>query len=106
MPIYDYVCTQCGQRVEVIHGIHDAGPQSCDRCGGPMRKALSPPAIVFKGSGWAKVDARGGSRKAGDGAGESAEKDKTAKEAEGSTAKPTGSEGGGASKADTKAGTD
>jgi putative FmdB family regulatory protein len=61
MPIYDYVCTVCGTRVEVIHGVHEAGPALCLECGGAMRKALSPPAIVFRGSGWAKKDARAGS---------------------------------------------
>jgi putative FmdB family regulatory protein len=58
MPIYDYVCSTCRHRVEVIHGIHDAGPRFCPSCGadGTMRKALVPPAIHFKGSGWAKKD--------------------------------------------------
>lgn len=58
MPIYDYRCGACGREVEVSHGIHEAGPSTCDSCGGPMRKALSAPAIHFKGSGWAKKDAR------------------------------------------------
>jgi putative FmdB family regulatory protein len=58
MPIYDYICSTCKHRVEVIHGIHDAGPRFCPSCGaeGTMRKALVPPAIHFKGSGWAKKD--------------------------------------------------
>jgi putative FmdB family regulatory protein len=58
MPIYDYVCSTCRHRVEVIHGIHDAGPRFCPSCGadGTMRKALVPPAIHFKGSGRAKKD--------------------------------------------------
>jgi putative FmdB family regulatory protein len=58
MPLYDYVCTVCGTRAEVMHGVNEAGPTVCSVCGGSMRKALSPPAIVFKGSGWAKKDAR------------------------------------------------
>lgn len=58
MPIYEYVCTACGQGIEVIHAISAAGPATCAACGGAMRKALSAPAIHFKGSGWAKVDAR------------------------------------------------
>lgn len=58
MPHYDYVCTVCGTLAEVMHGVHEAGPTACAACGGPMRKALSAPAIVFKGSGWAKKDAR------------------------------------------------
>jgi putative FmdB family regulatory protein len=58
MPFYDYRCTECAHEVEVMHGIHDKGPATCQHCGAAMRKALSPPAIHFKGSGWAKKDAR------------------------------------------------
>lgn len=57
MPHYDYRCTECGREVEVMHGIHDSGPETCQHCGAAMRKALSTPAIHFKGSGWAKKDA-------------------------------------------------
>jgi putative FmdB family regulatory protein len=62
MPIYDYRCTQCGREIEVMHGINDGGPSVCASCGGAMRKALSTPAIHFKGSGWAKKDAASASR--------------------------------------------
>jgi putative FmdB family regulatory protein len=58
MPLYDYGCEECGHALEVMHRVNDAGPERCERCGGRMRKLLSPPAIVFKGSGWAKKDAR------------------------------------------------
>jgi putative FmdB family regulatory protein len=64
VPVYDYRCSLCGREVEVIHGIHDPGPATCDACGGPMRKALSAPAIHFKGSGWAKKDARAAAKPA------------------------------------------
>jgi putative FmdB family regulatory protein len=56
MPIYDYVCSQCGRRTEVMHGIHAAGPATCETCGGALKKALSPPAIGFRGTGWAKKE--------------------------------------------------
>lgn len=55
MPLYDYICEN-GHIVEVMHGINDSGPSQCERCGAEMRKLLSTPAIVFKGSGWAKKD--------------------------------------------------
>lgn len=58
MPIYDYVCANCGHVVEAVHGVHDAGPTTCPQCGGLLRKRLSTPAIHFRGSGWAKKDAR------------------------------------------------
>ena len=58
MPIYDYRCTACGRSVEVVHSIAGTGPATCEVCGGAMRKLVSTPAIHFKGSGWAKKDAR------------------------------------------------
>ena len=65
VPTYDYRCTACGRQVEVVHGIHATGPATCEVCGGAMRKALSTPAIHFKGSGWAKKDAQVGERRQG-----------------------------------------
>ena len=62
MPVYDYGCTSCGRSVEVLHGVHATGPEVCEVCGGRMRKLVSAPAVVFKGSGWAKKDARDGAR--------------------------------------------
>jgi putative FmdB family regulatory protein len=62
VPTYDYGCTICGREVEVMHGVHGHGPASCEHCGGPMRKLLSAPTIHFKGSGWAKKDARDSAR--------------------------------------------
>jgi putative FmdB family regulatory protein len=61
MPIYDYLCSACDHRADILHGIHDPGPQFCPSCGaeGSMRKQFAAPAIHFKGSGWAKKD-RGG----------------------------------------------
>lgn len=59
MPIYDYDCATCERRIEVVHGVHSPGPTHCPNCGaGPLRKAISAPAVHFKGSGWAKRDRR------------------------------------------------
>jgi putative FmdB family regulatory protein len=71
MPLYDYDCAACGRRFEVVHGVHAEGPTSCPICGsGPIRKAISAPAVHFKGSGWAKKErhaAPATSRASGDG---------------------------------------
>lgn len=57
MPIYDYDCAECGRRIEVVHGVYAPGPTHCPNCGGgPLRKAISAPAVHFKGSGWAKKE--------------------------------------------------
>lgn len=63
MPVYDYACGKCRHRFEVSHAISADGPASCPACGeGPVRKAFAPPAILFKGSGWAKMDRRSSSK--------------------------------------------
>lgn len=59
MPLYDYVCANCGHEVEVMHSVHDHGPTVCPVCGGPMKKAIVAPAVHFKGSGWARKDRSG-----------------------------------------------
>lgn len=58
MPIYDYICSNCRHRTEVIHGINEPGPRFCPACGaeGTLTKAFTTPAVHFKGSGWAKKD--------------------------------------------------
>ncbi len=60
MPIYEYVCSACAARTEILHGIHDAAPAFCPECGaeGTLRKGIVASAVVFKGSGWAKKDRR------------------------------------------------
>ena len=112
MPIYDYRCQECGREVEVIHGIDAAGPTTCKTCGGAMRKALSAPAIHFKGSGWAKKDAQAasharaakstassnapgdGSSKAGEDASVDGGADASSKETPGTAAKSSGDKPG------------
>ena len=62
MPVYDYLCSACDHRADILHGINDPGPRFCPSCGaeGTMRKQFAAPAVHFKGTGWAKKD-RGGS---------------------------------------------
>ena len=73
MPLYDYDCSACGRRFEVVHGVHVEGPTVCPICGsGPIRKAIAAPAVHFKGTGWAKKERRatatpGASKASGEG---------------------------------------
>jgi putative FmdB family regulatory protein len=62
MPTYEYRCTACGREFEVMHGVHGTGPETCEVCGGALRKMISAPAVHFKGSGWAGKDARDSGR--------------------------------------------
>lgn len=58
MPTYEYVCTQCGQHVEVVQSFSDAPLTTCDLCGGALRKVFGNIGIVLKGSGFYKNDSR------------------------------------------------
>jgi putative FmdB family regulatory protein len=56
MPIYEFQCTKCNDRTEVIQKFTDPPYAVCTKCGGEVRKLASAPAIQFKGSGFYKND--------------------------------------------------
>ena len=56
MPLYEYECETCSHRFEVIQKFSDAPISVCPKCGGPVQKLLSSPAIQFKGSGFYLTD--------------------------------------------------
>jgi putative FmdB family regulatory protein len=56
MPLYEYQCQTCGERVEVIQKLNDPPYAHCPKCSGDMKKLVSAPAIQFKGSGFYKTD--------------------------------------------------
>ena len=61
MPTYQYACTDCGDRSEVVQRFTDDPLTVCSACGGKLRKVFSPVGIVFKGSGFYRTDSRSGS---------------------------------------------
>ena len=65
MPIYEYVCHNCGHEFEKIQGWSEDAPV-CVSCGSSnVSRRLSPPAIHFKGSGWYITDSKNGKGKNG-----------------------------------------
>ncbi len=58
MPRYDYKCATCGHVYEKREGFDAPPVQPCPDCTGVARRVLTPPAIVFKGSGWYATDSR------------------------------------------------
>lgn len=58
MPIYEYACTACGERTEARQTFDDPPLETCEACGGKLRKLYSPVGIVFKGSGFYSTDAK------------------------------------------------
>jgi|SRR5947209_1735912 len=85
MPIYGYICTQCGHTFEVVQSMTDDALRECPVCMGPLRKQIYPVGVIYKGSGFYTTDYKnssaGGGRsetKAGsDGSGKSDSKEST-----------------------------
>ena len=66
MPIYEYRCDDCGTSFEVLQRMSDDPLETCDKCGGRLRKVLHPVAIHFKGSGFYTTDyGKGSGRRPG-----------------------------------------
>jgi putative FmdB family regulatory protein len=97
MPLYEYECTQCGKRTEMLQRFDDEPLSACPACGGPVRKLVSAPAVQFKGSGWYVTDyARPNGGSVEDSAGSGSKSDASAAKNEASEAKTstTGAEAG------------
>lgn len=113
MPTYQYVCTECGEQIEVVQKFTDDPLTIHEADGARLRKIFSPVGIVFKGSGFYRTDSRKGavtpaaassassegsssdsaSSSAGSSGGEKAEKSSSSASGEGKT----GGDKGGAS---------
>jgi putative FmdB family regulatory protein len=56
MPLYEYLCDDCGHQFEHIQKFSDKLVEKCPKCGGRVHKLQSAPAIQFKGSGFYITD--------------------------------------------------
>jgi putative FmdB family regulatory protein len=65
MPIYDYQCTSCGFKKEVMRKISEPSLTDCPECGkATFAKQLSAPSFQLTGSGWYATDFKGGAKPA------------------------------------------
>ena len=58
MPTYEYACRDCGLNLEVVQAFTDDPLETCEHCGGRLRKVFSAAGIIFKGSGYYVTDTR------------------------------------------------
>lgn len=56
MPLHEYLCQKCGEKLEIIQKFSDKPLTKCASCGGKLERLLFAPAIKFKGSGWYITD--------------------------------------------------
>ena len=65
MPIYEYKCTGCGHKKEVLQKMSDAPLKECPACGkATLSKLISAAGFQLKGSGWYATDFKSGSKSA------------------------------------------
>lgn len=56
MPLYEYQCKHCHQRLEKIQTFSAPPEKVCPKCGGQLERLISAPAFQFKGAGWYVTD--------------------------------------------------
>jgi putative FmdB family regulatory protein len=56
VPTYEYECSKCPRVFEVRQRITEAPLETCDVCGGPVRRLLSAAPFILKGEGWYVTD--------------------------------------------------
>ena len=87
MPIYEYACTACGERTEAKQSFDDPPLETCEICGGKLRKLYSPVGVVFKGSGFYSTDTKSKSSKSSSSAKETPPADKSEKKTDPASSK-------------------
>ncbi len=64
MPIYDFQCSSCGHKAEVMRKISAPALEACPQCGKEtFSKQVSAPSFQLNGTGWYATDFKGGGSK-------------------------------------------
>ncbi len=110
VPTYQYVCTECGDQIEVVQKFTDDPLTIHEADGGRLRKVFSPAAIVFKGSGFYRTDSRKGAVTSSSGSSAASSDSSSADSSSASggekSSKPAESSSGGGKSGDGKSGGD
>ncbi|MBL8506777.1 MAG: zinc ribbon domain-containing protein, partial [Methylobacillus glycogenes] len=62
MPIYDYQCSSCGHKAELMRKVSEAVSTTCPQCGqASFEKQVSAPNFQLNGTGWYASDFKGSS---------------------------------------------
>ena len=56
MPRYDYQCTSCDHRFELVQSFKEAGSGTCPECSGEGRRVFHAVPVIYKGSGFYTTD--------------------------------------------------
>ena len=92
MPTYEYECADCKRVFEIRQRISEPPLETCDKCGGAVRRLLAAAPFILKGGGWYVTDYPSESRKKAQK--ESSTGDASAPSSSGGDASKTSSNGG------------
>ena len=57
MPIYEYVCDECGHEMEKLQKLSEPPLRDCPECEtDALKKKISAPGFRLSGSGWYETD--------------------------------------------------
>lgn len=98
MPIYEYVCNDCGHQFEALQKINDAVLKTCPGCEkDSLKKKISAAGFRLSGSGWYETDFKSDRKKnlaQGDSSQDGAGKGEQGKAAAGGSEKTGKADGG------------
>ena len=77
MPIYEYQCLKCGEKMEAMQRFSDPPLAECGQCRGELRKLISMSTFHLKGSGWYTTDYSGKNQSTSGSSGSEASKTET-----------------------------
>ena len=64
MPIFEYICDNCGHEFETLQKVSEAPLKKCEACGAKkLRKKISAAGFRLSGSGWYETDFKTGNKK-------------------------------------------
>lgn len=64
MPIYEYLCENCGHEFETLQKISDAPLRECPKCAQErLVKKITAAGFRLKGAGWYETDFKKGSKR-------------------------------------------
>lgn len=64
MPIYEYECSHCSHRLEMIQKISDKPLRKCPECGqNSLSKLVSAAGFRLGGKGWYETDFKNGNKR-------------------------------------------
>jgi putative FmdB family regulatory protein len=56
MPLYEYECSKCKNKIELLEKYSENTTKICSICGGLMKRIMSKNTFHLKGNGWYITD--------------------------------------------------